>query len=373
MKFSIKQKDLLKCLSDVQSVVEKRNSIPILANIKLEAASNEIIITATDLDIVIEEKIEALVEQQGILTIPAQRFFDIVRKLQEVETLKVSSDEQTKQITIKAGRSVFKLSFIDAEQYPVIKQDENAISFNINSKVLFNLFNRTQFAMSREETRYYLNGIYFHSFEKPSGEKMLRAAATDGHRLARLEVDLPQGAEKMQGVIIPRKTVFEIKKLLDGVDESVNIKVSENKISFAFGSVYLISKVIDGTFPDYEKAIPFDNNITAVLSTKTLLNAVDRVSAISEEKIRGIRFSFNNDKLSLSTKGNDADSAVEELEIEGDIPEFSIGFNSKYTYEMLSQFVQDKNKFYFNDSNSPTLVEEIGDSSAIYVLMPMRF
>jgi DNA polymerase-3 subunit beta len=373
MKFSVKQKDLLKCLSDVQSVVEKRNSIPILANIKLEAISSKIIITATDLDIVIEEKIEASVEQQGVLTIPAQRFFDIVRKLLDVDTLKFSSDEQTKQITIKAGRSIFKLSFIDAEQYPIIKQETDAVSFDIDSKVLFNLLNRTQFAMSREETRYYLNGIYFHVFEGSNGEKTLRTAATDGHRLARLEVNLPQGAEKMQGVIIPRKTVFEIKKLLDGIDKNVNIKVSENKISFAFDDIYLISKVIDGTFPDYEKAIPFDNKITAVLDTKNLLNAVDRVSAISEEKVRGIKFSFNNDKLSLSTKGNDADSAVEELEIEGDIPEFSIGFNSKYTYEMLSQFAKDKNKFYFNDSNSPTLIEEIGDSSAIYVLMPMRF
>ena len=373
MKFSILQKDLLKVLSDVQSVVERRNSIPILANIKLEAQADEVKLTATDLDIVIEETAKSDVEQEGTLTIPAQRFFDIVRKLHENDKIKISSDAETKQITIKAGRSTFKLSYIESEQYPIIKQEENATSFKVNSKSLFNLFNRAQFAMSREETRYYLNGVYFHVATSANDNKDLRAVATDGHRLARLEIPLPERAENMRGVIVPRKTVIELRRLLDGLDLPVEVQVSESKISFKFAGTEIISKIIDGTFPDYERAIPTNNNITAIIDTKLLLSAVDRVSAISEDKVRGIRFSFNNDKLSLSTKGNDADLAVEEVELEGSLPDFSIGFNSRYTYEMLSQFVKEKNRFSFNDSNSPTIVEEVGDNSALFVLMPMRF
>lgn len=372
IKLTIERSHLLKALSRLQSVVEKRNTIPILANIKLDAQDNVLQLTATDMDIVAIEEVEAQVETGGTLTVPAQTFHDIVRKLPDGAQISLDTNIDSTQLIVCSGSSEFKLSYLPSDDFPVMSEGDLSHSFILPTEEFIRMIEKCRFAMSMEETRYYLNGVYFHVSENGSGDMLLKSVATDGHRLARIETALPAGAAGMPGVIIPRKTVTELRKILDEQEDEVQIALSETKIRFACGKVVLLSKLVDGTFPDYGRVIPEGNNKIMEVDSKILTDAVDRVSTISTEKTRGIKFALSSGKLVLSAQSPDAGSAVEELEVNYSADEMEIGFNSRYVLEMMTQLEGDMVQFLLSDSNAPALVSDPSDVTALYVIMPMR-
>ena len=285
MKFTIDRGGLLKALTHVQSVVERRNTIPILANVLMRADDGVVELAATDMDISVIEKVSADVGQQGATTVSAHTLFDIVRKLEEGAQVELGGGTEEGQIALRSGRSTLKLATLASEDFPAMADDDMPHSFALGADALRRLIDRTRFAISTEETRYYLNGIYLHAVDGETG-KVLRAVATDGHRLALMEVPLPDGAEGMPSVIVPRKTVNELRKLIDESEDDVSIALSETKIRFAVDGIVLTSKLIDGTFPDYDRVIPDGNDKFLEVNCKRFERAVDLVSTISTEKSR---------------------------------------------------------------------------------------
>jgi len=371
MKFTIERAILLKTLSHVQSIVEKRNTIPVLSNVRLEALDNGISFKATDMDTEITEITDAKIAETGATTAPAHMLYDIVRKLNDGAEVELIFPDEKGQLSIASGRSKFSLPTIAVEDFPVISADELPINFTIGKEDLKDIIDRTQFAASTEETRYYLNGLYIHA-KAEAETKVLRTVATDGHRLACVESPLPQGAEKMSGVIIPRKTVAEIRKLLDDSDsDSVSLSLSENKIRFALKDVTLTSKLIDGTYPDYERVIPTGNNKVLELSAKELSTAVDRVSVVAE-RTRAIKLITSKNHVVITTSSPDLGSALEELEATYDSDSLEVGYNFRYLLDILSVIKGDNVQLTFSDGSSPSIIRNTADSSAIYVLMPMR-
>lgn len=371
IKLTIERSVLLKSLSRLQSIVEKRNTIPILANIKLDAKDNSLQLTATDMDLVAMETIPAQVSAGGALTVPAQTFHDIVRKLPDGAQVALDTDTSSAQLIVKAGKAEFKLSYLPADDFPVMSEGKLTHTFTLPAKECVRLIEKCRFAMSAEETRYYLNGVYFHVAEGKGGQQ-LKAVSTDGHRLARIEAPLPEGAAGMPGIIIPRKTVNELSKILGEQGNEVEISLSETKIRFASGNVVLLSKLVDGTFPDYQRVIPSANNKIMEVGTKQFSSAVDRVSTIATDRTRGIKFALGNGLLTLSAQSQEAGSATEELEVTYSAEPLEIGFNSRYVLEMMGQLEGDTAQFVFSDSNAPALVSDPSDVTALYVIMPMR-
>jgi DNA polymerase III subunit beta len=371
MKLTIERGALLKSLAHVQSVVERRNTIPILSNVLVEAADNALALTATDMDLTIIERVTAAVSGRGATTVAAHTFFDIVRKLPEGAQVQIESTGDGGQVTLRAGRSRFVLQTLPKEDFPTMGAGDLPHKFEIAAKELRSLIDRTRFAISTEETRYYLNGIYVHG--TTSGDlKVLRAVATDGHRLARFEMPLPAGAADMPGVIVPRKAVGELRKLLDETDDRVEVALSDAKVRFAFGEVVLTSKLIDGTFPDYQRVIPTGNDKVMEVPKREFAEAVDRVSTISSEKSRAVKLSLKNGTLTLSATSPEAGSASEELEVKYGGGDLEIGFNSRYLLDIAQQIEGEGAQFALADAASPTLVRDVADTSALYVLMPMR-
>jgi DNA polymerase-3 subunit beta len=371
VKLTIERSVLLKSLGHVQSVVERRNTLPILSNVKMTATAEGLALNATDMDLDITEKAVADVSEPGSTTAPAHTLFDIVRKLSDGSQVEVAFDPEGAQLTLRSGRSRFALSCLPVDDFPAMTDGDFTHSFSIAAADLRGLIDRTKFAISTEETRYYLNGIFFHAV-KSDGVDVLRAVATDGHRLARVEVPMPEGAGEMPGIIVPRKTVLELRKLIDETGMDVTISLSESKIRFGFDDSVLTSKLIDGTFPDYERVIPANNEKMLEVSKKAFGDAVDRVSAISTEKSRAIKVAVEKGTVTLSASSPEAGSAVEEVEASYDDTSLEIGFNSRYLLEILSQIEGESARFAMADAASPTVIREIADGSAIYVLMPMR-
>ncbi|HIJ61909.1 MAG TPA: DNA polymerase III subunit beta [Rhodospirillaceae bacterium] len=371
MKLTIERAALLKALNHVQSVVERRNTIPILSNVKLEGRDGLVTLNATDMDLDIVEAVAADVSQSGATTAPAHTLYEIIRKLPDGSQVEIEQSGEDGQLTLRSGRSKFVLASLPVDDFPLMSGGDLPHSFLLAAEELKALIDRTRFAISNEETRYYLNGIYLHA--AASGKvQVLRAVATDGHRLARVEVPLPEGAAGMPGVIVPRKTVAELRKLLDEASQQVTVSLSETKIRFAFDNAVVTSKLIDGTFPDYERVIPADNDKVLEVDCRALSQAVDRVSAISTEKSRAIKLAVEKGGLTLSASSPENGSAVEELEAAYDSTPMEIGFNSRYLLEILAQIEGDAARFAMADSGSPTVVREVTDDSAVYVLMPMR-
>ncbi len=371
MKLIIERAALLKSLGHVQSVVERRNTIPILSNVRIDAAKGQLALNATDMDIEIVESTSAEVGKGGATTAPAHTLYDIVRKLPEGAQVELSSSGDGGQIKLSAGRSHFNLACLPVEDFPAMTGSDFSHTFKLSAADLRALIDRTRFAISTEETRYYLNGIYLHA-TKSDGVAVLRAVATDGHRLARVELPLPQGAASMPGIIVPRKAVVEVRKLIDETESDITISVSDAKIRFGFDNVALTSKLIDGTFPDYERVIPTGNDKVLEAERKPLFDAVDRVSAISSEKSRSIKMNCEKGTVTLSASSPEAGSASEEVEAKYSSGTLEIGFNSRYLLEILGQIEGDAARFTMADAASPTLIRDVADGSAMYVLMPMR-
>ena len=339
MKLSIERAVLLKALGPIQSVVERRGTIPILANVKFDAEKkNGLSLTATDMDIAIVEKVNAHVEEAGAITVPAHMFYEIIRKLPDGSSVAIAKDDKAAKLSISAGQSRFSLATLPTDDFPVMAEGELAHNFTITRAECKALLKKTRFAISTEETRYYLNGVYLHAATS-AGAPVLRAVATDGHRLARMEVGMPGGAEKIPGVIIPRKTVGELYKLLELEEggDSVNIGLSESKIRFSVGHAVLVSKLIDGAFPDYERVIPTGNDKIMEVDGKAFAQAVDRVSVITSEKSRGIKLSLSPSKLVLSASSAEQGTASEKLSVAYGADAVEIGFNARYVLDMMGQ------------------------------------
>jgi len=366
MKATIERATLLKSLGHVQSVVERRNTIPILSNVLIEAREDgSLRLMATDLDLQVDESVPATVSQAGATTVSAHTLFDIVRKLPEGSQVELTAAEGKMQVV--AGRSRFNLSTLPRDDFPVIAEGELPTRFELPAATLRQIIEKTRFAISSEETRYYLMGIFLHIVDD-----QLRAAATDGHRLARVTVGKPEGADGMPDVIIPRKAVAELYRLLEELEGTVEISLSPTKVRFGLGSAVLTSKLIDGTFPDYNRVIPTANDKLLKLDPKSFSAGVDRVSTIASEKTRAVKISLDRDKVTLSVTSPENGVATEELAADYGADGIEIGFNARYLLDILGEIDGDTVEVHLADAAAPTLLRENDKSNALYVLMPMR-
>ena len=371
MKLSIERNTLLKAVSHAQSVVERRNTIPILANVLIEAEDDKVQFRATDLDVEIVDRVQAKVDRTGSTTVSAVLLHEIARKLPDGALIELTADNAGNRLTVEAGRSNFSLATLPKEDFPIMASSEYAANFSAKSGDLRRLFDKSRFAISTEETRYYLNGVYMHSttFEN---SKVLRCVATDGHRLARVDTGLPEGAEELPGVIIPRKTVAEIRKFLDDDEVQIAVSVSETKVRFATPDITLTSKVIEGTFPDYTRVIPASNDKKLEVDADEFAKAVDRVSTVSSERSRAVKLNLEDDQLTLIVNSPDSGAAEEQVAVAYSDERLEIGFNAKYLLEISGQIDKENAIFMFNSSGDPVLIREGNDLSAVYVVMPMR-
>lgn len=369
MKATIERATLLKSLGHVQSVVERRNTIPILSNVLIEANSDGTIrLMATDLDLQINESVEAQVETPGATTVSAHTLFDIARKLPEGSQVSLAAADG--KMAVNAGRARFNLQTLPRDDFPVIAEGELPTRFELPAATLKEIIDKTRFAISTEETRYYLNGIFLHTVDA-DGHK-LRAVATDGHRLALADHPAPKGSVGMPGVIVPRKTINELKRLLDDASDLVEISVSPQKIRFALGDAVLTSKLIDGSFPEYARVIPKNNSKKLKLDNKAFAEAVDRVATVSAERSRSVRLALDKDKITLTVNNPDAGVATEDLAADYRDDALEIGFNARYLLDVAQQVEGESAVFELADSGSPTLVRDEADDAALYVLMPLR-
>lgn len=370
MKFTLERAALLKSLGHVQSVVERRNTIPILANVLIRASGQNISFAATDMEIEINETVSGTVGKGGAITAPAHTLYEIVRKLPEGAQVELNA-ASANQLTLSSGRSHFKLGCLPVEDFPKMPEGDLKHKFKLSASDLRALIDRTRFAMSTEETRYYLNGIYLHTAKQKNVE-VLRAVATDGHRLARVEMPAPQGAKGIPGIILPRKTVNEIRKLIDESGGDIEVALSEAKVRFTFDDVVITSKLIDGTFPDYERVIPAGNDKIMEADARVFAAAVDRVATISTEKSRAVKLSLTPGHLVLSASSPEAGSATEEIEVKYDGALLDVGFNARYLLDIMQQVEGEGARFTLADATAPAIIQDVADTTSLYVLMPMR-
>ena len=374
MEFKINSSDLLKALSHVHGIVEVRHTLPILSNIILKAKDHELTLSSTNLDIYCADKIKAEVSIAGEISVSAVTFFEIVKRLPSGSEVIMIMEEGETEIVLKCGRSKFNLSTLKTDDFPIISDNDLSTNFILSADELIRIIDKTKFAVSNEETRYYLNGIFLHKADRDS-IPFLRAVATDGHRLAQYDIPLPQGAEEITGIIIPKKTIFELRKVLDDANGDVSISLNENKIKFTFNDLKIISKVIDGTFPDYTKVIPQNNDKNFKTNNNELKNAIDRVSAVAaneESKSRAIKLSLEDNKLNLSVESQSKGSANEILDISYNGDKVDIGFNSKYIIDICNEVDGEEVDISLLDSVSPAIILDNTDENLFFVLMPMR-
>lgn len=373
MKLKVDRATLLKALAHVQNVVERRNTIPILANALFTVRGGQFTVAATDLEIALIEDVAASASRDGAVTAPAATLYEIVRRQPEHAEVELDHPGGDSQLALRAGRYATSLVVLPTDEFPKLDAGRLSHHFNISAHALRGLIDRTRFAISTEETRYYLNGIYLHTAEA-DGTPMLRAVATDGHRLARVDEPLPEGAAGMPGVIIPRKTVNELRKLLDEITGEIEVALSETRIQFNLGTMKLTSKLIDGTYPDYNRVIPVGNDKILRVGKKDFSDAVARVSAITSERHKPVKLSVARDLLVLSATSPDQGTASEELDgeqVSYDSGPLEIGFQARFLNDVTEQ-IMGQVEFCFADGAAPTLVRDAGDQTAIFVLMPMR-
>tara|TARA_Y200000002_G_scaffold308336_1_gene264580 strand:+ start:269 stop:1384 length:1116 start_codon:yes stop_codon:yes gene_type:complete len=370
MKFKINRSIFFKTLTHLQGIVDKKNSLPILSNILIEANNTQLVLSSTDMDISIIEKVDCNVLENGATTINSQILYDIVRKIDENSEIEIISNDG-KLLTLRANGSRFSLSCLPKEDYPIIDQENNGINLKISSKILYKLIEKTKFAISNEETRYFLNGLYF-NITNENNENIVTLVGTDGHRLAKFSYMIKDKIDQISGVIIPKKTIYELSKLLSETDQNIDISLSSNKIIFSIGDIIFTSKLIDGSFPDYKRVIPKDNSNILKINREVLLSAVDRVSTIANEKSPVIKFKLLNNILNLNTINSESSTASEDLNITYDGDEIEIGFNSKYIMDIVNNLDDEEITINLKDNTSPIIALEKSNTNLVYVLMPMR-
>ena len=374
MEFKLNSTDLLKCLNHIYGIIEVRHTLPILSNIIIKTSDDLVNLSSTNLDIYCSESISADISIGGETSVSAATLYEIVKRLPSGSEVHISHNEDASLLLINCGRSKFKLSTIKTDDFPVINDSDLNINFVLTAQELSRMIDKTKFAISNEEARYYLNGIFFHKTEKDN-ISLLRAVATDGHRLAQYDIPLPQGADDIKGLIIPKKTIFELRKSLDDAEGDIDISLNDNKIKVSFGNFKIISKVIDGTFPDYTKVVPKNNDKNFSTKTEDLKSAIDRVSAVAineEMKSKAIKLMLNQNKLLLSVESQTKGFADEELDVDYNQDHVEIGFNSKYLIDICNEVDGEDINVSILDSISPAIIVDKSDENSFFVLMPMR-
>ena len=374
MKLQLSKSNFVKSLSFVQNIVESKATIPILANVLLEAKQGRLNLSATDMDITIFDKIKINnIESEGSTSVPAQILYNVIKELPDDHPIDLSYDQNNKKLHLMSSKSKFVFSCLSTDEFPISPTETFKTSFNLEPDILKEIIDKTYFASSNEETRYYLNGLYIHTTSL-NNKNYLRVVATDGHRLAQYQISSPSSIAKNNfGVIVPKKLIFELRKLIDDVKENVKIDLSERKIRFSFNETIIVSKLIDGKFPDYEKVIPKNTSNSFSINRKKFLESINRISTVSSEKSNAIKLNFNKDKITISASNlEEGGSGIEEINIKYNGPSMDIGFNSSYLKEIINQFTLDEITILFSDSTAPTIIKDASKSESLYVLMPMR-
>jgi len=374
MKLQLSKTNFVKSLSFVQNIVESKATIPILANVLLEAKQGRLNVSATDMDITIFDKIKVNnIESEGSTSVPAQTLYNVIKELSDDNPINLSYDQNSKKLSLDSSNSKFVFSCLPKEEFPISSNETFKTNFDLESDLLKEIIDKTYFATSNEETRYYLNGLYLHTTTL-NNKNYLRTVATDGHRLAQYQINTPQAIAKNNfGVIIPKKLIFELRKLIDDLKGNIKIELSERKIKLSFNETIIISKLIDGKFPDYEKVIPKNTSNAFSINRKKFLESINRISTISSEKSKAIKLNLNKDKLTISASNlEEGGSGIEEITIKYNGPTLDIGFNSGYLKEIINQLTLDEITILFSDSTAPTIIKDASKAESLYVLMPMR-
>ena len=369
MKFNINQQDFQKSLNYCQGVIEKRSTLPILSNVLLEAANSKLKITATDLDIIfIHEISDVEILEEGKTTTSSSIMYDIVRKFSSGKKINFSSSGENK-LHLESEKSVFNLNCINASEFPLTDENFNQNQFTIESKKLLKLLNKCKISISNDETRHYLSGIFFHQSQLED-KIYLTAAATDSHRMSVSKVSLKEKVE-FEPIILPKKTIFQLCTILENYEGEVKISNIKSKIKFELNNSILISKLIDGKFPNYVQVIPKENKKKLEVDLNLFLNSVDRVASVSLDKKDGVKFNLKKDVLNLSVNNTNSGDGKESLSVKFD-HELDISFNSRYLIDVASQIDGDKIEIFFKDTGSPALIKDPGDFDSIFVVMPMK-
>jgi len=370
MKLSISRETLYRALRHMSSVVEKRSSIAILGNVRLKAEDNRLETTATDNDLCVQGRAEAFVDTPGVTTVQALKLFEIIGKIPEGVMVAMELEHGGNRLSLQAGKAKFSLATLGAEAFPDMGKVSGGVSFTVAAPVLKKLLDRTSFAVSTDETRAYLTGVYLHSL-LVNDQPTLRCVATDGHRLAQADAPCPPGAEDMPSVILPRKCITELRRLCEEAAE-LRLTIGEKKVQAEAADLTLTSKVIDATYPDYERVIPRGNPSQLTVARRSLLQAVERVSILSHEKTRSVRFNAIENALALSANNPDQENASEEVKASYAGETIEVGFNARYLADIGGQITGDDVQFDLKDSAAPVLVRDPADPSAVFVIMPMR-
>ncbi len=369
MKFSVNQQDLQKSLGYCQGVIEKRSTLPILSNILLEAANSKLKIIATDLDLIFINEISNIkIFEEGKTTTSSSIIFDIVRKIPSGSQINFLNSGESK-LQLESKKSLFNLNSIDASEFPITDEDFNQNEFAINSKDLLKLLNKCKFSISNDETRHYLSGIFFHQTQTDD-KNFLTAAATDSHRMSISKIRL-KNEIKFEPVILPKKTIYQLCSLLEDYDGDVKVSNIKSKIKFELNNSILISKLIDGKFPNYIQVVPRENQKKLEINLKGFLNSVDRVASVSLDKKDGVKFNLTKDNLDLSVNNTNSGDGKESLSVKFD-SDLDISFNSRYLIDIASQLNGDNIEIYLKDTGSPALIKDPADFDSIYVVMPMK-
>tara|TARA_Y100001935_G_scaffold86619_1_gene71885 strand:+ start:2724 stop:3836 length:1113 start_codon:yes stop_codon:yes gene_type:complete len=369
MKFSVNQRDLQNALNYCQGVIEKRSTLPILSNVLLEAKNENLKITATDLDLIFIQNIKNIeIEDEGQTTTSCSIMYDIVRKFNNEKKINFNLMSENK-INLESDKSSFNLNCLKASEFPITEANFNENEFILNSKKLLKLLNKCKFSVSNDETRHYLSGIFFHVTDN-EGKKFLTAAATDSHRMA-ISKTLLSNDINFEPIILPKKTIFQLCALLDHYDGDVKISNLRSKIKFEFSNIILMSKIIDGKFPNYFQVIPKDNQKKLEIDLKPFLTSVDRVASVSLDKKDGLKMNLVNDNLNLSVNNSNSGDGKESLSVKFD-HELDISFNPRYLIDVASNMDGDKIEIYLKESGSPALIKDPSDFDSIYVIMPMK-
>ncbi len=369
MKFSLNQQDLQKSLNYCQGVIEKRSTLPILSNVLLEVSNGKLTITATDLDLIFIHQIPNVdIIEEGKTTSTSSTLYDIVRKFSSGSKINFSNPSENK-LHLESEKSVFNLNCMSASEFPLTEENFNENEFSLNSKDLLKLLNKCKFSVSNDETRHYLSGIFFHQTEVDN-KIFLTAAATDSHRMSISKIRL-QNKVQFDQIILPKKTIFQLCSLLEDYEGEVKISNVKSKIKFEIDNSILISKLIDGKFPNYVQVIPKENQKKLEVDLKLFLNSVDRVASVSLDKKDGVKFNLSKNNLDLSVNNTNSGDGKESLSVKFD-HELDISFNSRYLIDVASQLDGDNIEIYLKDTGSPALIRDPADYDSIYVVMPMK-
>ena len=350
--------------------MKKKNTLPILSNVLLQLKEKKLTIVATDLDIVFHDEIEDVkVLKEGSTTTSAAILYDILRKISSNSELNFDLKNENK-LSLKSDNSDFNLLCLPTDNFPTFSDEFEGQEIELNNKNFLKLLNKTRISISNDDTRHYLNGIYLHITEA-HGRHFLTGVATDSHRLSSSSLEVEK-INDFTSLILPRKTVFQLCSLLSEIQNKLTLQTSENKIKFTLGKVKLISKIIDGKFPDYKKVVPTTNDKQLVVSSKDFINSIERVASVSLDRKEGVKLSISKDNIQLSVNSANSGEGNEKIKADFSSDKLNISFNSKYLIDIASEVEDNKLKMNLKDSVSPVLIEDNSDKNSYYVIMPMK-